>query len=335
MDMLRHTILSAVVLVLILPLLASCRSAPTETPDPDLVAAALTEMVPTALPIAVAQETTDAMPTGATEPPQPAVAFNPAYTQDQPLTDPEQIFAILEDLGDMEFAGVTKPGWYLRYDCYIVSDEAALTDCYSHHLVHVVDEDGHCQEQLHYYMVDDQIVPHLYMDAEGRTGATNTDGTHWWVEAGDSSCDLTNVSSLGGGTDYYILSSLLEGYRREVQRREEIQGSGDDLLFEAWFTDDDRIGEAFVVQKVFTNMRDGVKEDPDTGQMVAIASNIKQDFYVLSSGRPVVSYEETTLVNGKVVESEVQYILEYYQELPPDMQAVFDEAVAWMSEPAQ
>jgi hypothetical protein len=128
---------------------------------------------------------------------------------------------------------------------------------------------------------------------------------------------------------------LLEGYRREVQRREEIQDSGGDLLFEAWFTDDDRIGEAFVVQRVFTNVRDGVAEDPDTGQMVAIASSIKQDFYMLSSGRSVVSYEETTLVNGKVVESEVQYILEYYSELPHDLQAVFDEAVAWMSEPAQ
>ena len=331
----RHAVPFIAALTLALASLAGCRATTDAAPDPDLVTAALTEMAPTAHPTAAAQETTDATHSGEAALPESVVAFNPAYAQDQPLTDPEQIFVILEDLSDMEFAGVTTPGWYLRYNCYNFSGEAALTDCYSHHLVHVVDEDGHCREQMSYFYQDDQIVPHIYMDAEGQTGATNTDGTHRWMETGDLPCDLTDIKSLGGSTDYYILSSLLEGYRCEMQRREEIQDGGGNLLFETWLTDDDRIGDAFVVQKVFTNVRGGVAEDPDTGQMVAIASSIKQDFYALSNGRSVRTYQETTLANGKVIQDEMQNILEYYSELPDNLQIVFDNAVAWMRDPTQ
>ena len=261
--------------------------------------------------------------------PQPGVTFDPGYTEEYPINETGQIFAILEELRRMEFDGLTAPGWYLRYDSF--EEGTSVVPVY-YFLVHVTDNLGNCREQMAYYKQEGRILPHLYMDAEGHTGMTQADETHDWLEVGNLPCDLMDLGSLGGGTEYYILSSFLEGYRDKLQKQEETRGTGGDLTLSAWFIHDERIGEAFVVQTTFENITNGFIEDPDTGQSVAIASKISQDFYALSSGCPVRSWNEITLVSGKTVQGEVQYILEYYPVLPPELQAAYDGAVVWMSE---
>lgn len=332
----NHSVLFIAGLLLAPALLAGCSSTTDAAPDPDL-RAALTEMAPTpaptgplggvsptALPTGAAQEATAGTPRSApAEFSQPAVTFNPAYSESTPLQDTAEMFAILEALHQREFSGLTTPGWYLRYD---LSREDAPDDDDLFFLVHVVDGDGHCQEQMAFFRKDGRVVPFLYRDADGPTGITYTNGESRILEVNATTCDLADMSSLGGGTA--LFSSMLEGYRNTLKIVEETHGVYGEIEFNAWFAHDAELGEVFIVQQVGSNIRQGVSIDPQTGESIPISSSITQDVYDLISGRPVRSWSETTLANGHVNHDEVDYMLEYYPDLPEDLQTAFDQAVA-------
>lgn len=287
---------------------------PTETPDETV---SLPTSTGTIMPTGFAGE--KLVPTSFSMP------FNPVYSESVPLTDVQQILAILEVLRQLEFTGLTNPGWYLRYDLYGENNTLAGDELY--YLVHVVDSNGHCQEQMAYFRKAGRVSPFIFIGQDGVTGIIDSTGETRIMQVDTSVCSLEDTRSLGGGSGgYYIFSSLLGSYQRTLELIDETQSAFGESRFNAWFAREGE-KEVFIVHYAGTNVRQAVSTDPEIGQSVPIESILRWDAYDLASGRPLRSWEETTLSNGKITSSEVRYALDYYPELPEELRVALDQAI--------
>lgn len=211
---------------------------------------------------------------------------------------------------------------HLRYDLYGENNTLAADELY--YLVHVVDSNGHCQEQMASFRKAGRVSPFIFMGQDGVTGIIDSTGETRIMQVDTSVCSLEDTRSLGGGSGgYYIFSSLLGSYLRTLELIDETQSAFGESRFNAWFAREGE-KEVFIVHYAGTNVRQAVSTDPEIGQSVPIESILRWDAYDLASGRPLRSWEETTLSNGKITSSEVRYALDYYPELPEELRVALD-----------
>jgi hypothetical protein len=258
----------------------------------------------------------------------PTVDFNLAYTASTPLQDTQQMFSILKSLQQLEFSGLTEPGWYLRYD--LMEPKLFPDDDKNNFLVHVVDQKGSCQEQMVFFRKNGKISPFIFMSADGSRGSVDqTTGEVYRMN--DKyiplvNCNIQNPGSLGGmSTEYYIQSDFVNFYENELNMI--ALGRMGDGNYDAWFEKRDE-QEVFIVDFQSNTPNNGSYLDPETKENLTVESMNRQEVFDLASGRPLTSTTELILSNEKTVNWGFQYILEYYPELPADLQTAFDQAVA-------
>lgn len=320
----KKNICLIIILLLLFLLLAGCRPSALEGVTASPLPTTVTPGIATQLPVNPTQE--PVLPT-ATSTTLPSVDFNPDYSESTPLIDTQQMFVILESLHQLEFRRLTQPGWYLRYD---LSENGVQMDDDINMLVHVVDQNGNCQEQMVFFRKNGKVVPFMFMSADGSRGSVDqATGEVYQMDSRyipPAVCNLKDPGSLAGmGTDYYFLSSFLDGYRLRVEPIGQKPNGNDG--YRAWFKRDGE-REVFVVQYQSIGPTGGVLMDPETKEFQSITSLSHWDIYDLAGGRPLRAVEELILSNGKTTHWETQHILEYYAELPADLQTAFDQVVA-------
>ena len=310
-------------LFLISLLLTGCNGSAAQTPDPTPLAKAAI-LVNTDQPPAAATSQM-LLPTEQITP-QLSVPYNPAYTESTPLTDTQKIIEILEDLRQLELDKLTEPGWYLEY----YFSEPDPKDKYSRsNLVHVVDHNWNCLEQFTFFYQGGQIVPFTFINAAGNKGGYD-DLTGEFISLDYQithplKCNLLDTDD-PGEISVYITSNSLGSYKRSLEIIAQ-QPQYNNIKFNAWFTRiDDQ--EFFVLQQDSNGPTGASTMDPDTKEFQWVSNSIRWEYFELASGRPVRQVEDATLSNGKVLHGVTHDTLIYYPELPADLQAAFDQAVA-------
>jgi hypothetical protein len=310
-------------LIVIAIVLTGCRAAAMEETSPSPLSATETPDIAALQPTAATQEiiTPDATAT-----PHFSVALNPAYTESNPLKDTQQILEILEELRQLELNSVTEPGWYLQHAIYDL--DLADEDDRSN-LVHVVDRNWNCLEQMTFFRKDGQIVPFQFVSADGNFGGFDDKNEKFislnYLYKNPITCNLIDPEDPGMASDY-ILSYNLSEFKRTLELMTQQPQFGN-IEFKAWFSHENP-RDMFVVQQNSSGPTGGTVMDPDTKAFQEIMAMKRWDVYDLPSGRLLLNGEELKLGNGKILHNETQFTLIYYLELPEDLQAAYDQAVA-------
>jgi hypothetical protein len=141
--------------------MAGCRQTPVSAPGSDLATVTPTD----ATPIQEPTPTQKAAPIQTLEMSkeiQPDILDIP-YTEDNPLTDADEIIKILEMLVQKHIEWLSRPGWYLYWEHIqgesIAEQYAESIDEQYVRGVHFINEHGECDEQFFFIIRGGQILP--------------------------------------------------------------------------------------------------------------------------------------------------------------------------------
>ena len=291
--------------------LASCQPAATPTlPAP-------TEAPPVQAPTPMDPQSA-VIPGDAT----PDPLLDRPYTEDDPLTDPEEILHILDELQRREVAWFSRPGWY-RFTREWPSGRDYTRKQYV--LTHVLNENRDCLEQFSYFEQDGLILPHLIHPADGSFGLlTQTEEGTFHLSSvlppeEVPQCDLGNGASIALGADDgdFILHN--EAFQFQRYSSSVIEGIYKD--FWAWV-------EEFNGKQTLVLVYDNIIEDPTlrgailnpaTGLFVPTARNQRFHYIDLETGLQVRFDEDHYLEDGTLVNSDdvgLLYSYEYLEAMP-------------------
>jgi hypothetical protein len=312
--------LLVVVFVLIVFPTACCGGNPTPQPS----ASATPEVATPTLPEATLQA---ALPTasGTSDPTtaQPAATLPPVFdltrTEDNPITDAQQIIEILEALEHIERAQPVPPGWYLRTNINPLNPEDPE---HSYGLYHVMDENLNCDLMMNFVLAPDENV--LWRMARDYGTLIHTfSGGQTTLDIGateDNYCNLSNPNF--GYFSAYSDTFSITAYG--WQEDEGIVG----FSFSAWFEyENDQ--PIFVLQEN-TDVYLGYVTDPDTNERVLVRSEETKKTYAVDTGFTIQSSSTMFLENNKTIDRASLAQREYYAEraeLPSEVLTYLDESL--------
>ncbi len=146
---------------LILVVMTACQQTPASAPESDLAAVTPRET-------ALFQEPTLTQKAAPIQTPEMSTEIQPdildiPYTEDNPLTDADEILKILDMLVQKHIAWLSRPGWYLYWEHIqgesIAEQYAESIDEQYVQGVHFINEFGECDEQFFFIIREGQILP--------------------------------------------------------------------------------------------------------------------------------------------------------------------------------
>ena len=292
-------------------LLSACGSSPASQPSatitPEIqVNATLQAASPTAI------NTSDPAITqpGATLPP----VFDLTRTEDNPITDAQQIIEILEALEQIERSHPLPPGWYLGGGTDLT--EQAHPIGYSS-LFHVIDEELNCDLMMHFWLRPDGDTLGVMARNYGAPIHSLQSGEKALMAGARDSyaCNLSNPY-------LYFFDDTSNTFALTVQSwLEPGPGQWGDYSYSAWFeSEQDQL--FFVLQESTDNMRLAYQTDPDTNEMVETHSNVEKRAYSIETGLLARFQSTATLVNDKTKQHDSLLRREFFEEmndLPPEV----------------
>ena len=252
------------------------------------------------------------------------------YTEEDPLTDSDEILRILDELQQREVVWFSRPGWY-RYTIHLPSGRDYTRTRYV--LTHVINENCDCLEQFTYYEQDGIILPVSILLDDGSFGSI----THWIDGTFQVSnalspeesllCDLGKRHSVGPETiDDFILHNEAGQFKRTSSAIIE----GQQTNFQAWVEDVNGERTLVLVYDIIIEdpaLRGGVL-DPTTGLLSPAARNLRFYYIDLETGLQFQFNEEFYLESGKLVgndDVDLLYTYEYLDTMPDPVKDSFED----------
>jgi hypothetical protein len=257
-----------------------------------------------------------------------------SFSEEDPLTDNEEILRILDELQRRELDWFSRPGWYYLSIYYPVIRDYTRTWFI---LTHVINEDLECLEQLYYFEYAGEILPYTIRTKDGITGAIHPplDGKFnddFFYESSPA-CSLTSdwildfEESFG---DDFVIHDEAAGFRLILE-------SDDSRIVyhaSAWI-------ESFENKPTFVLVIDGEIQDPssrgyyvnpDTGIYSLIARNLKFKYIDMETGLLVREAEEFYDSDGQLITASHQteewgswYTYEFFETLPASLAEAYEE----------
>jgi hypothetical protein len=251
----------------------------------------------------------------------PAV-FDLTRTEDNPVTDAQQIIEILEALESIQRAQPVQPGWYLRSSNDLI-DLDNPEQIYL--LYHVVDEDMNCDLAMNFVLSPNGDRLGFMTRNYGVPIHSSAGGTIVRLAGAPESylCNLSDSSLAFFSDDSYNFSIAIENW---LEPGAEKYG---DYSFSAWF---DKEGDRylFILMENTDNIQSAYKTDPDTNDMVAIRSKEEKRTYSIDTGLLIGIQSTEILSNNKTVNHFSLAQIEYFQEmtsLPPLVLTYLEESL--------
>jgi len=312
----KTLLLLTILLVVLTSACSGTQTTPTpSSPTPEANISALATTPPPPITIS------DSDPSSTATTNQPIATLSPVFdltkTEDNPITDAQQIIEILESLENFELTQPTPVGWYLSTSNDLLNPDNPEKD---YGLFHVVDEDLNCDVAMHFqlnpngdilwWMTRDYGAP-IYGLQSGE------------VAQGDASnyyCNLSNPNLM-----YFNLYS--SSFSSKVFSSPSV-GQDGDYTFSAWFEiKDNQI--LFILKEGTDNIHLGYITDPDSNEQVAVRSEETIKTYMVSTGLIIESRSVMCLANENIIQHTYVVQRDFFQdisELPPAISAYLDTA---------
>lgn len=321
-------------------LLAGCRPGLVSTPESIPSRAAPAEVTPIQTPTP-AQTAALALPIGTAEETRPD-DLNIPYTENNPLTDPEEILRILDILQGRELAWFSRPGW-LQFTTN-TADASDYTRI-EHLWVHVTDDNLACREQFVYFESEGIILPYTIRPEQGiagRGGIHPKDLEHertLIVEqtyGAGPACTLKSnwikTFQVGDDDNNFIIHDEAAHFRTFVNRN----APGIEGRFRAWVEEVE--GEPILVvelERIFENssLAGGIL-DPLTGTLNSYVRELHWDYIDLETGLQRRTRGEYIDENGRSLNTwrsgtniGVLFHYKFYEVLPEPVALAYDQSV--------
>ena len=268
----------------------------------------------------------------------PELLLDLPYTKDAPLTDPQEIRAILAALRLKQEAGLARAGWRLKTSC---NGGGGWMDC-MYFLTHVTGPGLACAEQFVYYMDGEKILPAQIMLADGSRGAFDAaDGTlradSLFPPDPGVQCSLESLESVDvyGQALLPDESAYLDAFLDELSSAGDSPEEGSGAIqggVRAWVETLDG-KQALVLAYAIDAYRDPkpVAGDPATGLSEVVERSLRLKFFDLASGFQIQEQDQLYLQNGQVLGDD-EWIgrleMAYYESLPEALAQAFAAAAA-------
>ena len=325
-------------------LLVGCRPGLVSTPESIPPRAAPTEVAPIQTP-ALAKTAALALPEGIAEEMRPDDLVIP-YTENNPLTDPEEILRILDILQGRELAWFSRPGWLLfTTNTADASDYTRIENLW----VHVIDENLACREQFVYFESERIILPYTIRPEQGiagRGGINPNDLEHertvivTQTYGAGPACTLKSnwikTFQVGDDDNNFIIHDEAAHFRTFVNRNT----PGIEGMFRAWVEEID--GEPTLVVELETiyensSLAGGIL-DPLTGSLNSYAREMQWVYIDLETGLQARTREAYYDENGEQLNIwrsgtnfGVLFHYKFYEELPEPVALAYDQAAQALS----
>jgi hypothetical protein len=273
---------------------------------------------------------TDSRPTLAPDDAATNLLLDLPYTEENPLTAPEEILRILDELQKREDTWFSRAGWYRFTREWPAGRDFTRTQ---YILTHVINENRDCLEQISYFEQDGLILPHLIHTADGSFGLlTQTEEGIFHLSSvlppeEVPQCDLGNGSSIAMGTDDgdFILHDEVSQFQQDSNAVFE----GIRTVFRAWV-------EEYEEKQTFILVYDITIEDPElrggvldstTGNLSPVMRNQRFHYIDLETGLQVRFDEEHYLEDGTLVNGDddgLFYRYEYLETMPEEIRESYE-----------
>ena len=280
--------------ILLLALLSACSGDPASQPS-----ASATPEVDTAAQVRATLRAALPTATGASDlaTAQPAATLPPVFdltrTEDNPITDAQQIIEILAALDGIQQAQPISPGWYLMRT---VNPPETFYQAF-----HVLDSQGNFDIYTMFLLSPERPISGVVEKMDDETIYVTLDTRSFQNERYEGCCNLNDPNK-----DYFERFS--ENFSDRRARWEQPSGAQwGEWTYAGWF-ERDAAGYIFVVKEEITNMKGASSPDPDTQVMTAREMETQLRGISLITGHQVWETKDITLVNGRKVQ--IIYILE-------------------------
>jgi hypothetical protein len=317
------------ILILLLLLLTGCQSSALMNPTEATNAVELSTSAPITTLMA-----TDILPVQSSEVTQ-SNSLEIAYLKDNPLTNTEEILAILDLLQARENTWFSHPGWLLFTSHDLDgSDQMSLQNIWSH----TIDDHMNCREQFVYFIYETKILPYTIRLADNVTGTINPllEGNfnpNFFYESGPE-CTLKSnwILTFQSNEDDYDFIIHDEALKLRILLNE--TASGVNIKVQAW--KEEREGKQVLVMTNEINYivpSQGLNIiDPQTWISHFCVKELQYFEIDLVTG--LLSYQRGEYYdeNGKIINTRlsgtnngVQYSYAFYNELPDSISKVYGE----------
>lgn len=316
--------------ILMMVLLSACSGGSTPQPSasPTTEIATLQAALPTHAPTSTASQLSTA-PGDVT--PDPLLDL--PYTEEEPLTDPEEILQILDELQRRELAWFSRPGWLQFTETSPQTDHTKIR----HLWTHVINDALDCQEQFIYFEHEDEILPYTIRLENGVTGTNHPVlggklSQDFFYETSPA-CTLTSswiLTYSEGYADDFIIHDEAAEFRSFLRRS--IPGNEDQFF--AWVRKIESRPTLVLVfdVKIGNPALRGSVLDQTTGSLASVARNIVYKYIDLETGLAARFTEEFYNEDGRLLsESHFDekggywYFYHWYETLPASIAQVYYE----------
>ena len=256
-----------------------------------------------------------------------------SFSEEDPVTNSEEILRILDELQRRELDWFSRPGWYYLSIYYPVIRDYTRTWFI---LTHVINEYLECLEQLYYFKYEGEILPYTIRTADGITGTINPplDGKfndNLFYETSPA-CTLTSNWILDFDESYdddFIIHDEAAGLR------ENLEGDISGIVYHAsaW-TELMENRPTFVLvseSKIEDPTLRGYYVNPETDMFASIARSLKFKYIDMETGLLVREAEEFYADDGQRITASHQdeewgswYMYEFFESLPASLAQAYE-----------
>lgn len=252
-----------------------------------------------------------------TEEPVSLLSFMPEINESNPITDSNLILNILQELLTKSDAVFTQAGWYVIRNFNPVRQRLNVN------MFHLSENSLKCDAVM---KMSDFGGGWSYGRAQLEGGPMlDWDGINeakaW--DIGEIECGPKLVYSLGAGS-HGFQQDIAGEFAYTVQLLAELAESS--YYPSLWFALEDG-KEIVVFREYIPNMGVGGYhyEDINDPNPVALVSRDDLLYFDFATGLPYRSVDKTGLADGRVLESEFSLLVEYFQNLPPELQGLLEK----------
>lgn len=228
---------------------------------------------------------------------RPAATLPPVFdltrTEDNPNTDAQQIIEILQALENIQRAQPISPGWYILR---IVNAPETLYRVY-----HVRDSQGNYDIYSEFLLSPERKIlgPTEKIDGDIIYSVLGTNSSQ--MESYEGCCNIDDPNK-----NYY--ENFSKTFYNDLTNWEKPSSAQwGEWAYAGWF-EEDNSGYIFVLKEEATNIKGAYRRDPDTQELRSKKMEIIYTGFSLLSGYKVWEVHNTTLMNGKEVNT--TYILQ-------------------------
>lgn len=221
---------------------------------------------------------------------QPAATLPPVFdltrTEDNPITDAQQIIEILKALENIQRSQPISPGWYVLRT---VNAPETLYRVY-----HVRNSQGNYDMYSEFLLSPERKIlgPTEKIDGDIIYSVLGTNSSQ--MESYEGCCNIDDSNK-----NYY--ENFSETFYNDLTNWEKPSSTQwGEWAYAGWFEEDDS-GYIFVLKEETTNIKGAYSRDPDTQELRAKKMEIIYTGFSLLSGYKVWEIHNTTLMNGKEV----------------------------------